>query len=488
VERRESSFDPSGEELEGLLAEAAGLARRIHEGESRDPVLPRVTGEESRRLVDAPLPRAGRPLGELLSTIEERLLPLCRKNGHPRFIGYVQGSADPLGAIADLLASLLNQNVTSWRSAPGFAELERLVLKWLDEMVGFDGEGAGILVSGGSAANLTAIGLALDVAARKAGSDKASLLPRLCGYVSEQGHLSLEKAFLFLGMGEERIRRVAIDEERRMIPAELEARIEEDRSQGFLPACVCASAGTTNTGAIDPLEEIAEICRRSGAWLHVDGAYGAPAALLPEMAELRRGLGRADSLTIDPHKWLFAPIDVGCLLVRDVEASERAFTYQQDYVAVTQKDPIGRHAFFDHGMELTRRARALKVWMILEGRGVEAIEAEIRRHIALRERLDARIVAEEELELLGSGLSISCFRYLPSGSPRDDVDLDALNRGILDGLLEGGSFFLSPTVLEGRYSLRVCIVNFRTREEDIDLLVEEVLRLGRDFGRAAPGE
>lgn len=434
--------------------------------EAEDPVLPPVSGAELRALLDEPLPAEGAAPGEILATLGERILPHGRRNGHPRFFGYVCASADPLGALADGLASLWNQNVTAWRSAPAATELERLVLRWLDELVGFGGGGQGLLVSGGSAANHTALASAL------AGRPR----DRVAVYRSTEGHLSLAKACRVLGVPEDQVRTVGTDARRRLVPGELERRIRADRDAGLEPACACASAGTANTGAIDPLEEIAEVCAEHGLWLHVDGAYGAPAAATEEYGWMRAGFARADSLSLDPHKWLYAPLDAGCVLLRDGEAARRAFALASEYTAVEQTEPIESFAFFDHGLELSRRARALKVWILLKARGARRLARAIAANVALRRHLDARVEADGRLEPLGSELSISCFRYAPPELPEERRD--TLNRGILAELVRSGRFLLSPTTLDGTYALRVCIVNFRTTREDVDLLVDEVLRLG----------
>ncbi len=289
--------------------------------------------------------------------------------------------------------------------------------------------------------------------------------------------MSLAKAARHLGLASENVRTIGIDDRRRMKVDDLAARLAADRAASLVPACVCASAGTANTGAVDPLVEIAGLAAGEGVWLHVDGAYGAPAVLVDEYRWMSEAFARADSLSLDPHKWLFAPFDAGCVLLRDEEAARRMFSLAGEYAAVTQTDPIERYAFFDHGPELSRRFRALKVWLILEVRGTDAIAEVIERNIALRQRLDARVAAEPRLEALGSELSISCFRYVPEGWS-DGAGLDGLNRRILETLNAEGRVYMSPTTLDGRYSLRAAIVSFRTRAPDVDLLLDEVLRVG----------
>jgi glutamate/tyrosine decarboxylase-like PLP-dependent enzyme len=238
------------------------------------------------------------------------------------------------------------------------------------------------------------------------------------------------------------------------------------------------SAGTANAGSIDPLVGLAAVCREVGVWFHVDGAYGAPAAMTPAYAFLRDGFAQADSMSLDPHKWLFAPFDTGALLVRDPQCLRDAYSETSEYITVTETEPLEDHAFWDYGMELSRRFRALKLWTMFKLRGVETYRRAIADNIALRQYLDQRVQGEPELELLASDLSISCFRYRPAGA--DAASLDRINAAIQSRLLTTGDIVLSPTTLDGRYSLRICIVNFRTRPADMDWLVERVLAFGRE--------
>ncbi len=446
------------------------------EADRSDPILEQTFGRDLQDRFEQALPRRGSDPESVLDECRRALLRYSRRNGHPRFFGYVCSSADPVGILADGLASALNQNLTAWRSAPPATTIERLVLRWLDQMIGFGAGGYGLLTSGGSAANLQALACAVSLAEERAGLP-AGDRRRLTLYLSREAHLSLVKAARLLGLAPEHVRRVDVDVDRRLRVDHLRRRLEEDLAAGLVPAALCATAGTSNTGAIDPLGEIADLAARSQFWLHVDGAYGAPAAMVPGYRWMAHAFARADSLTLDPHKWLFAPIDAGCLLLRNPAAARRAFQLDSEYITVTQTDPVESHAFFHHGAELTRRFRALKVWMILKTRGTDALAETIGRNIALRRHLDERVAGHPRLEPLGSELSISCFRYLPEDSSDDDA-VNALNRRILETIVAEGRCYMSPTTLDGRYALRACIVNFRTTEADVDLLVDEVLRLG----------
>jgi len=455
------------------------------QAEREEPVLAPITGAELRARLDEALPETGvGSVEEMLARFREQVLPYCRRNGHPRFFGYVCTSADPLGMFADLLASALNQPVTAWRSAPAATEVERQVVRWLHRLTGFDGDG-GLLVSGGSAANFHGLACAVVEAERQAGLPAGSR-HRLTVYLSREGHVSLRKAAQLLGIPPRQIRVLEVDGERRLRPEALQEGLERDRARGRVPAAVCASAGTANAGTIDPLEEIARLCAEHGVWYHVDGSYGAPAVLTEDYRWMSRAFARADSLSLDPHKWLFAPVDAGCILVRDDEISRRTFMLSSEYTEVTRTDPVERYAFFDHGLEMSRRFRGLKVWTILQARGTKGLGAAIGHDIALRRHLDQRIAAEPRLEPLASELSIACFRYRPDGEPSDEV-LNELNRSILETLVAEGRCYMSPTTLEDRYALRVCIVNFRTRRSDIDFLVDEILRLGATLETSRSG-
>jgi len=437
------------------------------------PILPPVQGSDVRALLDEPLPRQGVAVDEIVDAWVDKVLPLCRHNGHPRFFGYVVSSPDPIGIFADAMASAMNQGLTAWRSAPGATELERVVLRWLDEFVGFSGSGAGVLTSGGSAANFNA----LACAAHKADAESIPR-SRQTIYMSQDAHVSMRKAGRILGLPHEQIRTIDVDSSRRMRTDVLATQLDRDRAAGLVPSAVCASAGGANTGAIDPLDDLADLCESEDVWLHIDGAYGAPAAATERYAWMRDSFGRADSLSLDPHKWLFAPVDVGCLLLRDEHVAQSAFGWESEYTMISQTDPIERFAFFDQGLEMTRRFRSLKVWSILKARGADAIVDVIRRDIELRELLDALIEREPDLEHLGSELSISCFRYRPPDAESEE-DVDEANRRIVETIIREGAAYMSPTYLDGRYALRACIVNFRTSEEDIHFLLDEVLRIGR---------
>ncbi len=471
-----ATFDLAPDDFARLGARLIELMLEAFEAERSEPVLGDISGPDLRALFDEPLPQQGSPPDDILSQWRDHVLPHCRRNGHPRFFGYVCTTADPLGVLADAMASALNQPVTAWRSAPAATEVERLAVRWLDALVGFGGDGSGLLVSGGSSANFHGMACAVTKAEELAGLPAGSR-HRLTVYLSKEGHVSMRKAAQLLGVPPGQIRLLDIDEHRRLRPEALRQALEEDRKAGLVPAMIGVSAGTANTGAIDPLDEVAEIAEQQAVWLHIDGSYGAPAVVTDEYAWMTRAFSRADSLSLDPHKWLFAPTDAGCILVRNDEDARRAFTLSSEYTEVTQTDPIERYALFDRGLEMSRRFRGLKVWTILKGRGVDGLRGAIAHDIALRKHLDRRVADHPRLEPLGSELSIACFRYVPENASNPEA-VDEVNRTIIETLVTEGRCYMSPTSLEGRYSLRACIVSFRTTKSDVDFLVDEVLRIG----------
>jgi glutamate/tyrosine decarboxylase-like PLP-dependent enzyme len=397
-----------------------------------------------------------------------------------RFFGYVLGSGEPVAALADLLASSLNQNVTAWRSAPAATAIERQVVRWIADAIGCGGL-SGSFCGGGSAANLMALAMARE--SRLAAND-AGARPGLV-YVSSEAHMSIAKAIALLGLGRNNLRIIPVDEQFRMRTSELERAIAVDRAAGQALIAVVASAGTVNTGAIDPLDEIAVVCRKHGLWLHVDGAYGALGALV--LAERFHGLAQADSLSLDLHKWLYQPVDCGMLLYKDPSIARAAFSHSGEYVRVLDTDPVESFAFFEESMELSRRFRALKVWLSLRYHGLEAFRDAIRRDLDHAAQLAAFVRESRELELLAPvELSAVCFRYCAAEAGRD---LNVLNTRILRRVIENGRIYLSNASIHGKFALRACFVNHRTQDAHVAEIVPQVLTaagsvLGRDRSSA----
>jgi glutamate/tyrosine decarboxylase-like PLP-dependent enzyme len=483
---RQSSLDVSSEELRDLSARVNELVLQYFSEIADLPVFPETVGGDTLAQVGATLQAEGEPLERLINDCHT-ILKNSRHNGHPRFFGYVASPATPVGAFADLIASALNSNVTSWRSGPAATEIERTVVRWLGSLIGYDEDARGLLTSGGSMANMTALLIAQRV---KTGRDAArkglwrSEAPMTI-YASDQVHMSIPKAADILGFGREQVRLIACDDQFRMNVSLLRERIAADLQSGLKPFCVVASAGTTNTGAVDPLFEIADVAREFGLWFHVDGAYGAPAALDETKRSLFAGLERADSISLDPHKWLFVPLDCGCLLFRDEAKARVAFGDEDaDYIKVLEQGADESFAFWNYGPELSRRFRALKIWLTLRYYGARRIAAAISEDNLLAGYLAELVEQAEDFELLSQPqLSICCFRFVPptmrlrlDNDARENEaierELNELNERTMYAVQRGGRAYLSSATIHGKFALRVCITNFRTTRADIEQTLE----------------
>lgn len=430
-------------------------------------VFPTTSGSVTERLLGhEALPEHGQ--GERAFDLGDVLTHCRAQNG--RFFGYVQGSADPVAALGDLIASVLNQNMTAWRSSPAGVTVERTVVHWLAEAIGCR-DFSGTLTGGGSAANL--MGLTMAREARMPANDAGIRAGAGIVYASEQVHMSVPKAVAMLGIGRDNIRYIPCDESYRMIAAELDRAIVHDRQKGRHAIAVVASAGTVNTGSIDPLRDIAAIAHAHNAWLHVDGAYGALAAIaVPDKLD---GLVHADSLSLDPHKWFYQPLDCGCLLYRDPAVARKTFSYTGTYAKQLSSDPIESFAFFEESMELSRRFRALKLWLSLRYHGLTAFREAIRNNLKQAKRLAAVIRNTPELELVAPvELSAVCFRHRLTQEATEEIR-NRFNLALLKRVNRRGRIYLSNAELKGKFCLRACIVNHLTKDGDVEGIIPEVL-------------
>ena len=432
------------------------------------PVLPRATHARLDALLPPSLPREGAPIEEVLGEIDAVAVDYSRRNAHPGFFGYVCSSGLPTDPLGHALVAALNQNVTGFGSAPGATTIERRVIRWLADLAGLPAEAGGLFQSGGSLANFTALAVALHHGAkadlRRKGVAAAG---PVAVYVSGETHFSVERAAVLLGLGLDAVRQVPCDTERRMRPDRLAGLLAADRS-----ACriVVATAGTTTTGAIDPLREIAALCRRHGAWLHVDAAYGGAVLMCDALRARLDGIESADSVTIDLHKWFFTGFDASVLLLRDPDLAREVFFAQTDYVQLPREGGPEGFAFFHLSLETSRRFRALPVYLALRHYGADALGEAVRANIRCAEHLAALVEAHDELEPVAAPrLSIVCFRHRTA-------DNEAIRRR----LVAEGDFHLSATSLSGAPVLRVCVQTPATAPEHMEALVEAVLRIGRD--------
>jgi aromatic-L-amino-acid decarboxylase len=454
------------------------------------PVTPNESPAQVRDVLgNRSLPHHGTPPDHLLEEISELLFDHSLLNGHPRFMGYITSSPAPIGALADLLAAAVNPNVGAWDLSPIASEIEAQTVRWIAEMIGYPSDCGGLLVSGGNMANFVGF-----LAARTA---KASWNVRregvlnsedrqLAVYASSETHTWIQKAADLFGLGTNSIRWIRTDDNQRMELTHLKDAIREDVKVGRLPFLVVGTAGSVGTGAIDPIHEMAAICHEHGLWFHVDGAYGGLAAALPDAPADLKALSGADSVAIDPHKWLYSPLEAGCVLTRDMQALREAFSYAPSYYHFGTDDT--RINYYDCGPQNSRGFRALKVWLGLRQVGRKGYEMMISDDVRLANELYSCVKDHPELESFTQSLSITTFRYVPpdlkNGSDEVENYLNKLNTEVLTRLQGCGEAYLSNAVIGGKFVLRACIVNFRTSLEDIKALPPIVTRIGREIDSA----
>jgi glutamate/tyrosine decarboxylase-like PLP-dependent enzyme len=439
------------------------------------PVYRQTSSRELRSEFDSKLPIQGSDFESLLKTFRDTVVPFSRQNAHPRMFGYVQSPGTPIGAFADLLASTLNANLTIWRSAPAPVELERVTIDWIRQILGFPPDAGGLFVSGGSMANLAAL-----AAARQTKSDS---LGRLRMYASTATHFSITKAAALLGIGRGNVRHVAVDEHCKMRLDDLVAKITADLEAGYIPFCVVGNAGTVDTGAVDSLGEIREIANRFQLWMHVDGSYGAFAILADSARKLFAGMEQADSIALDPHKWLYLPVDVGCVIYRNPEFAHAAFAHEAEYTRMFGEQADEAFVCWDYGPELSRRFRALKVWMLLKGVGLDRLRNAIESNLASARYLESMVQASDDFEMVAPvELSIFCFRHVPAQLRNKSAEqIDQFNERLLVALQRDGSSYLSNTTLAGRFALRGCVLNYRTTLRDMEILLDDLRRVAKSL-------
>jgi aromatic-L-amino-acid decarboxylase len=484
LEMTDEQFRSLGHNLVDQIADfLASLRKR--------PVTPGESPNEVRAAlgVTRALPDAGQDPGDLLREAVNLLLEHSLFNGHPRFFGYITSSAAPIGMLADLLAAAVNANVGAWKLSPMATEIEAQVVRWLAEFIGYPSDCGGLLLSGGNVANLTCF---LAARAAQAGWDvrKQGVAsgPLLCAYASTETHTWIQKAADIAGLGTEAIRWIRVDRQQRVDVGALEVQYRRDIESGYRPFLAVGSAGTVSTGAVDPLPDLGAFCREHNLWFHVDGAYGAFAATVPGVPADLNGLRLADSVAVDPHKWLYAPLEAGCALVRNAAALRNAFSYHPPYYSFE----VEAMNYFDCGPQNSRGFRALKVWLALQHAGAAGYREMIGDDIVLARHLYDLAVDHPELEAITNNLSITTLRYVPLelranvGSPQAEAYLNRLNQQLLVSIENSGEAFVSNAEVDGKYALRFCIVNFHTSTGDIEAMPGLVVRLGRQIHAASP--
>lgn len=465
------SIDLSPEEFRRLGYQAVDLIAAQLASIRDAPVRQPVPVELRDRLMHEPIPTTGTDPQALIVRFADEMLPYPMGNPSPRFMAWVNSPPAPLGIIADLLAAALDPSAAGGDHAATY--VEHGVLNWMKTIMGYPETAGAVLTSGGSVANLVCLGAMRHHVTNRFDrwtglyDNKAPMVI----YTSSQGHSCIQKSLELLGFGSDYLRKIPVDGQYCMDVKALSQQIAADHKAGLRPVCVAASAGTVNTGAIDPLEAIAEICEKEGLWFHVDGAYGGVGILAEQTTGLYRGIERADSIAIDQHKWLYIPIECGCAMVRDAELMRDTYSLIPSYLRDDRTLPW----FSEFGIQQTRGFKALKLWMVMQQVGLDGYRALISRDIALAQALQAKINARPNFELIAAGpLSITCFCYSPAGVP----DVEGLNRALLPIVQASGEAFLTGTELEGVFVLRACIVNFRTTEQDLDRVLDAIAAAG----------
>jgi aromatic-L-amino-acid decarboxylase len=457
------------------------------------PVAPDKNPRELRSLIGGdkvPVPARGSDAAHIVAEAAKLLIENSTFNGHPRFFGYITAPASPIGALADLLAACINPNCGAAGLSPLATEIELQTVRWISELIGYSPDCGGLLVSGGNMANMVCLNTAIRAQSgwnvRERGVAAGA---RLGVYASSEVHTWLQKGTDLSGLGTDAIRSIPVDASLSMDVAALERRIAEDRAAGWRPAVVVGTAGSVSTGAIDPLPEIAAVCAREHLWFHVDGAYGAPAAILDDAPQALRAIALADSVAVDPHKWLYVPLEAGCALVRDREKLHAAFSFHPVYYHFDGSADDPPTNYYELGPQNSRGFRALKVWMTIRQVGRDGYVKMIGEDIELARELYQMVERHEDLEALTQALSITTFRYVPRdvrsqlGEEATESYLNELNTALLSKLQREGQVYLSNAVVGTRFALRACIVNFRTSSEDIQALIDATDRSGRALDR-----
>jgi aromatic-L-amino-acid decarboxylase len=467
VDARNPNGDMSADEFRTHGHAMVEWIARFMENPERFPVLARVAPGDIRSALPGSAPESGEDFDVIMADFDRVLMPGMTHWSHPGFMAYFSITASAPGVLADFVASALNQQAMLWRTSPSATELEEVVMGWLRQLIGLPDTFEGVIYDTASISSLHAITAAREVAVpqvRQLGLAGRADVPRLRVYCSDQAHSSIDKGVILAGLGHQALRRIPSDGEFRMQPDALRSAIVEDRAAGVLPIAVVATVGTTSTTSVDPVAAIAEICESERAWLHVDAAYAGVAAMLPEHAHILAGADRADSLVVNPHKWLFTPFDLSAFFCRRMDVVRQAFALTPEYL----KTPDAARNLMDTGVQLGRRFRSLKLWMILRYFGAKGVRDRLRYHIALAQELAGWVDRHHDFERLASTpFSVVCFRAKPHHRAWTEAGLTSLNQAIMKRVNDSGEIFISHTVLNGRFTLRVAIGNLQTTEDHV---------------------
>lgn len=479
--RRVSPIDMSKQEFKKAGYMLIDLLADFYDGLGDRPVTTTQDAAALKALLgNSSLPENSLSAGAIIDKAADLLVNHSLFNGHPKFLGYITSSPAPIGALADLLAAAVNPNVGANILSPMATEIEKQTIKWLCEFIGVSPDYGGIMVSGGNMANFTAF-VAAKIKAERAWNEEHNGAgpPRLVIYCSRATHTWVEKATVFFGIGKQGMRWIEQDDAGKLRIDLLTKEIEKDVEEGCTPFLVIGNAGDVSTGVVDNLRGIATVCKTHNLWFHIDGAYGIPAAILPELKSLFDGIEEADSIALDPHKWLYSPLEAGCTLVKDATTLLAAYSTRPAYYNFDSTDTEA-HNFYEYGFQNSRGFRALKVWAALQQVGRTGYVKMIKDDISLSQLLFKLAQRHPELEAVTQNLSITTLRYVPNdGTRADGVYLNKLNETLLNILQQQGELFLSNAVVHDKYCLRGCIVNFRTSEKDIEEIISIIVREGR---------
>lgn len=472
-------FEP--EQLRALLYQASDIVVGLYSNLDDKKVFHGKSPAEVQALFAEPLPHEPQGIQSVLEQVERDVFGAATLNINPRFLAYVMSGANHVGILGELLSTALNQNCSKWHLAASAAEIERQVVRWIAEFIGYPSDTGGVLVSGGSMANLTCLAVARKAKAPfDLAKDGVRAGPPLSIYVSAEGHSCLDKSLELLGLGKNQLRKIPVRDDLTISVAKLEEQIRQDKAAGYYPICVIGNGGTVNSGAVDPLDELADLCAKYDLWFHVDAAYGGPAAAVPMAEGLFRGIERADSVALDPHKWLYVPFEAGCALVKSGQDLRETFSVIPDYLRA-DLGKSERFDFMEYSFQLSRSFKALKVWMTFKAYGAEKLRAAIEGNIETMRYMGSLIERSDDFELLAPvPLSAVCFRYRTADEQyhHDEEYLSALNKRLLDAVEQDGRVFITGTMIRGKTALRACCVNHRTRPRDVEYVLGVVRELG----------
>jgi glutamate/tyrosine decarboxylase-like PLP-dependent enzyme len=467
------NLDFKSEELTSHIQKAGEIIRDLYEEKLDRHVFPGKTPEEIQKLFDEPLPENGLEVSELLRKVEDDVIGSATMNIGPHYYGYITGGGNQVAILAEMISASLNQNNLKWHSSPVSTELEKLVIKWVSQFIGYTDQAAGAILDGGSTANFNCLAVARkNMAPENLSAEGMYGMKPMTIYVSEEGHSSFDKAVDALGIGLNNLRKIPVNDQFQIRPDLLREQIQKDRKAGLNPICVIGIAGTTNSGAVDNLQELSHIAKEEKLWYHVDAAYGGPAAKLPAVQHLFDGITEADSVVVNPHKWLYVPFEAACILVKQPEKLRRTFSLIPDYLR-SNGDEGGRTDMMEYQLPLTKSFKSLKVWMTLKAYGAKRLRETIQGDIDNAQYLQSLIEKSDDFEMLAPvPLSIACFRYAPAGL--NEEEMDELNRNLAHAIEQDGRIFLTATKIKGKTTLRTCFINPRTTKKDVEWIPEVI--------------